>query len=272
MILRKVKKDYKRFSHIVLFVILFCAVFLLIIPLYKITYSSAKNRIYSQISSGAERVMEAVDSEMIMYHTIRSEMMSDARYIKMKNLREFENSAQYMYLKDFADFFIGRADMMNLNDNMFIFFKNNDVVISKNKIFDNFSVQPDSYLKIDGMEYGEFRDSIFSPGTAVSVRYINDVMLNGEPSPSIVVFYPVNLNIGQPPEGVMAGIYSADALLEQISGGYRDVFDYVAINDETVYSVSRRPNMSEAIVTMCTNADLRLTLVVSEKYLAGYAS
>ncbi|MBP3360670.1 MAG: AraC family transcriptional regulator [Clostridia bacterium] len=268
--MRKGKKDYGRFSHIVLFFILFCAVFLLIIPLYKISYSAAKDRIYSQISSEAQRVTEAIDSEMVMYHTIKMEMMSDARYIKMKNLKQFESSAQYIYLKDFADFFIGRAAMMNLNDNTFIFFRNNDTVISKDRIFDSFSAHADSYLKIDGMGYEDFRNSIFRAGTGVSVRYVNDVRLDGELSPSIVVFHPVNFNVGQPPEAVMIGIYSTDALFEQIGGGYREVFDYVAINDAVVYSGGSKPDLSEAVVTMCSNAELRLTLVISESYLGSY--
>lgn len=268
--MRAGKKGRGRFNHIVLFFILFCAVFLLIIPLYKISYKSAKDRIYSQISSEAERVTQAIDAEMIMYHTIKMEMMSDARYIKMKNLKLFESSAQYMYLKDFADFFTGRADMMNLNDNTFIFFRNNDVVISKDRIFDNFSVGADNYLTIDGMGYEDFRKSIFRGGTGVAVRYIKDVSLDGEPSPSIVVFHPVNLNSSQPPEAVMVGIYSADALFEQIGPGYREVFDYVAINDTVVHSGSGTPDMSEAIVTMCTNASLRLTLVISKSYLSSY--
>ena len=263
----------KRKTHLLLFCILFCAVFLLIIPLYKISYESIKNRIYGEISYQAEQIAESIDAEALMYHQLKTELHKDSRFSMMKNLRTFEDSSQYIILKNFADIFSSRVNMMQLSNYVYIFFKNNNTAVEKKSTFDNIVPIFNNYITMDDMNYDSFRKYIFNDSMTLSVHYTENMKLENENAPSIVIFQPIDPNIGQPPEAVIMGIYKADCLFTKIGGGnYKEVFDYVAVNDEVIYSADKKIDKSKDIVVACNNVGLTMDFVISEDYFKAYMS
>ena len=254
-----------------LFGALFFALLLLIIPLYRISYKSIATKVYSDVAYRTEEAANSVDSELIMLHEIKTDLRSNPQYSMIKSIDKFSSSSQYMILKNFSKEFMGRTGMLRASDDIYIFFKNNNIAVSKEMIFDDISGVFESYLSIDGMNYEEFRNTVFKVGTGIRAEYFENTVLQGEKSPSVVIFYPVDPHIGQSPEAVIAAIYKIDSLFGRMSGeDYKELLGYISVNDKIVYAPEKLPAKDEIIMEVCSNAELHISTAVSEKYLKKY--
>ena len=273
---RKRTEDSRESKHRInlrLFLILFGVSMLLVIPLYKISYESIRSRIRNEAQYGAERVCTALDNEAFMLHTIKEKFSSDSRYTMLKTMTEFDTAAQHIILKRFSDFYSDIVNMMQYNSEVFIFFKDNDAVCGKSKVFADIKPLFSQNISINGMDYGSFRNYIFNSNRDMTVKYVEDMELYGERQPSIIIIQPINMHIAVGPEAVVVGIYNVDSLFTRtVSADYRNIYDTITINDNTVYS-SGNENMDDfEIVTVGHNVDLRLSMMASEKYCREYMS
>lgn len=256
-----------------LFFVLAVALVLLIVPLYKITYDAIRNKVYGEIEYQAGQMADLIDSEIMMCHKIKMDFRNDPTYSMLKNMQNFDTSSQHIILKNFADDFSGKANMMPLNNYFYIFFNNNNVAVDKKNIFDNIEPIFDKYINIDNMDYKTFHASIFRTDLKTSVKYIDNIKLDEERKPSVVIFYPIDLHIGRPPETVIMTVYEMESLFGKIGmGNYRDIFSSISINDDVIYSDNKAADDRQPVTAMCKNIDLTISLKISEDYFSAYMS
>lgn len=105
-------KSKRTKEFLTLFLTLTAAILTLIVPLYKITYDSIKTRVYKETESQVTFLADMIDSEIMMCHKMKGNYRNDPTYSMLKNMNGFEASAQHIILKNFADDFSSKANMM----------------------------------------------------------------------------------------------------------------------------------------------------------------
>ena len=95
----------KKKSHVLIYCILFISILVLVGPLYAISYNTLKDQVLKDSQAAVNRGMSRLDMEIEVLQNIRLEMQNDTNFIRMKNLRSFEEVRQYIIFKDFANYF-----------------------------------------------------------------------------------------------------------------------------------------------------------------------
>ena len=89
----------KKKSHVLIYCILFISILVLVGPLYAISYNTLKDQVLKDSQAAVNRGMSCLDMEIEVLQNIRLEMQNDTNFIRMKNLRSFEEVRQYIILK-----------------------------------------------------------------------------------------------------------------------------------------------------------------------------
>lgn len=89
----------KKKSHVLIYCILFISILVLVGPLYAISYNTLKDQVLKDSQAAVNRGMSRLDMEIEVLQNIRLEMQNDTNFIRMKNLRSFEEVRQYIILK-----------------------------------------------------------------------------------------------------------------------------------------------------------------------------
>ncbi len=99
-------------------------------------------------------------------------------------------------------------------------------------------------------------------------RYVEDLYIDGEKQPSLVVSLSLSPSINQPEAVLFVWIYSIADLFEDMNlSNYQEIFEYVAFNDEIIFADGNEQNReSHQIVDGCKNINLKVTMDVSEQY------
>lgn len=272
---RSIKEYMKNLSNIsgkakktMICVLLFIILLLFAIPLYKISYDSIKTLVYSEVTEDIKRIADTIDNEIIMCDEIKNELRTDARYSIIKNTGAVDTLNKYSTLRDFSADFRGRANMMHSNDNVYIIFKNNNIAINKNDTFDNIEPYFSAYFNYDDMDYNEFRNAVFSPELSIRVKYAENLEIEGEKKPSLLIFHPVDSNIRKPPETIIFEIYTIDNLFGKVGGiDFREMLSSIEINDEAIYKSSKDVEKDDdKLIAICKNVGLKICVTVSDDY------
>lgn len=272
---RSIKKHIKELSNvggkakkIMIFGALFTVLLLFAIPLYKITYDSIKTLVYNEVTEDIKRIADTIDNEIIMCNEIKNELRTDARYSMIKNMDTVDTLNQYSTLRDFSADFRGRANMMHSNDNVYIIFRNNNVAINKNDTFDNIEPYFLTYFNQDNMEYNKFKSVVFRPELSIKVQYAENLEIDGEKKPSLLIFHPIDSNISKPPETMMFGIYTIDNLFGKIGGiDFHEMLSSIEINDEVIYNSSKgRGKDDDKLIAICKTVSLKIGVTVADDY------
>ena len=264
-------KSKRTKEFLTLFLTLTAAILTLIVPLYKITYDSIKTRVYKETESQVTFLADMIDSEIMMCHKMKGNFRNDPTYSMLKNMNGFDTSAQHIILKNFADDFSPKANMMPVNDYFYIFFNSNNVALDKQNTFDNIEPLFENYIKIDNMDYKQFRDYIFDADKGVTVKYFDNMEINGDKIDAIAVFYPVDMHIGLPPETVLMIVYNVESLFGKAGmTDYRETFCSVSLGGEVLYSNGGAESNTPVISAMCKNIDLIFNVKISDKYFDEY--
>ena len=104
-------------SHLLIYCILFMSILILVGPLYAISYNTFKDQVFKDSQAAVNRGMSRLDMEIGVLQNIRLEMQNNADFIRMKNLRSFEEVRQYIIFKDFADYFKAQTKSFVLASN-----------------------------------------------------------------------------------------------------------------------------------------------------------
>ena len=120
---------------------------------------------------------------------------------------------------------------------------------------------------MEGMDWNQFRNSLFEKKSEFDARYVEDLYIDGEKQPSLVVSLSLSPSINQP-EAVLVWIYSIADLFEDMNlSNYQEIFEYVAFNDEIIFADRNEQNReSHQIVDGCKNINLKVAMDVSEQY------
>ena len=86
----------KKKSHVLIYCILFISILVLVGPLYAISYNTLKDQVLKDSQAAVNRGMSRLDMEIEVLQNIRLEMQNDTNFIRMKNLRSFEEVRQYI--------------------------------------------------------------------------------------------------------------------------------------------------------------------------------
>ena len=199
---------------------------------------------------------------------IRLEMQNNSDFIRMKNLREFEEIRQYIIFKDFSDYFKAQTKSFVLASNSYIFFRNNNCVVSDKYQYDNMEPIFNEHIKLENMDWTQFRSSLFENSEEFSARYVENLYVDNEWQPSLIVKLSLSPSITQS-EAMLVLIYSIDDLFEDMSlNDYREIFDYISFNDKAILSAENNRETHQ-IVEGCKNIGLKVSLDISEQYFAG---
>jgi len=241
----------------------------LIVPLYLNTYKNIKQRIIQEYLSKMEMGIRRLDFEMEIYQTIKQKMSNDTHYIRLKNLEKFDSSKQYSYLMEFTEYYQGQIKWNTLMSDSYIFFRNNNVAVSNNYQFDNIEPFFQYYINLDGMNYSQFREKIFNEALEFHLEYKENLSLKEEETDAIVVYVPIRQYIKNPPDAVIICFYRIQDLFEHMGiSEYKQVFDYIALNDSIIYSNGKTP-IAKGDSLICSGQKMNLTfkMSISKKYL-----
>ncbi len=257
----------KRKSHLLIYCILFMSILILVGPLYAISYNTLKDQVLKDSQAAVNRGMSRLDMEIEVLQNIRLEMQNNADFIRMKNLRSFEEVRQYIIFKDFADYFKAQTKTFVLASNAYIFFQSNNCVVSDKYQYDNMESIFNEHIRMEGMDWNQFRKSLFDKKSEFAARYVEDLYIDGEQQPSLVVSLSLSPSINQP-KAVLVWMYSIADLFEDMNlGEYRDIFEYVAFNDEIIFENGNEQNReTHQIVEGCKNINLKVEMDISEQY------
>ena len=111
-----------------------------------------------------------MDMEIEVLQNIRLEMQNDTNFIRMKNLRSFEEVRQYI-LKDFANYFKAQTKTFVLASDAYIFFRSNNCVVSDKYQYDNMESIFNEHIIMEGMDWNQFRNSLFEKKSKFDARY-----------------------------------------------------------------------------------------------------
>ncbi len=257
-----------RKSHLLAYCALLAAIVILVGPLYAISYNTLKEQVFKDSQAAVSRGMSRLDMEIEILQNIRLEMQSNSDFIRMKNLREFEEIRQYIIFKDFSDYFKAQTKSFVLASNSYIFFRNNNCVVSDKYQYDNMEPIFNEHIKMENMDWTQFRSSLFENREEFSARYVENLYIDNEWQPSLIVKLSLSPSITQS-EAMLVLIYSIDDLFEDMSlNDYREIFDYISFNDKTVLSAENNRETHQ-IVEGCKNIGLKASLDISERYFAG---
>ncbi len=129
-------------------------------PLYAISYNTLKDQVLKDSQAAVNRGMSRLDMEIEVLQNIRLEMQNDTNFIRMKNLRSFEEVRQYIIFKDFANYFKAQTKHSCLLP-MPIFFRSNNCVLSDKYQYDNMESIFNEHIIMEGMDWNQFRNSLF---------------------------------------------------------------------------------------------------------------
>jgi hypothetical protein len=257
----------KKKSHVLIYCILFISILVLVGPLYAISYNTLKDQVLKDSQAAVNRGMSCLDMEIEVLQNIRLEMQNDTNFIRMKNLRSFEEVRQYIIFKDFANYFKAQTKTFVLASDAYIFFRSNNCVVSDKYQYDNMESIFNEHIIMEGMDWNQFRNSLFEKKSEFDARYVEDLYIDGEQQPSLVVSLSLSPSINQP-EAVLVWIYSIADLFEDMNlSNYQEIFEYVAFNDEIIFADRNEQNReSHQIVDGCKNINLKVAMDVSEQY------
>lgn len=257
----------KKKSHVLIYCILFISILVLVGPLYAISYNTLKDQVLKDSQAAVNRGMSCLDMEIEVLQNIRLEMQNDTNFIRMKNLRSFEEVRQYIIFKDFANYFKAQTKTFVLASDAYIFFRSNNCVVSDKYQYDNMESIFNEHIIMEGMDWNQFRNSLFEKKSEFDARYVEDLYIDGEKQPSLVVSLSLSPSINQP-EAVLVWIYSIADLFEDMNlSNYQEIFEYVAFNDEIIFADRNEQNReSHQIVDGCKNINLKVAMDVSEQY------
>ena len=118
----KFRGDKKK-SHVLIYCILFISILALVGPLYAISYDTLKkNQVLKDSQAAVNRGVSRSDMEIEVLQKVRLEMQNDTNFIRMKNLRSFEEVRQYIIFKDFANYFKAQTKTFVLASDAYPFF------------------------------------------------------------------------------------------------------------------------------------------------------
>ena len=141
-----------RKSHLLAYCALLAAIVILVGPLYAISYNTLKEQVFKDSQAAVSRGMSRLDMEIEILQNIRLEMQNNSDFIRMKNLREFEEIRQYIIFKDFSDYFKAQTKSFVLASNSYIFFRNNNCVVSDKYQYDNMEPIFNEHIKMENMD------------------------------------------------------------------------------------------------------------------------
>lgn len=253
-------------SHLLIYCVLFMAILILIGPLYAISHNTLKDQVLKDSQAAVSRGMSRLDMEIEVLQNIRLEMQNTSEFIRMKNLSSFEEVRQYIIFKDFADYFKTQTKTFVLASNSYVFFRNNSCVVSDKYQYDNMEPIFNEHIRMEDMDWKQFRASLFENEEEFSARYVEDLYVDGEYQPSLVVSLSLSPSISQS-EAMLVWIYSIDDLFEDMNlSDYQEVFDYISFNDKAIFTKNNKPNQEHQIVEGCKNISLKVAMDISEQY------
>ena len=142
-----------------------------------------------------------------------------------------------------------------------------EIEVLQNIRLENMESIFNEHIIMEGMDWNQFRNSLFEKKSEFDARYVEDLYIDGEKQPSLVVSLSLSPSINQP-EAVLVWIYSIADLFEDMNlSNYQEIFEYVAFNDEIIFADGNEQNReSHQIVDGCKNINLKVTMDVSEQY------
>ena len=162
----------KKKSHVLIYCILFISILVLVGPLYAISYNTLKDQVLKDSQAAVNRGMSRLDMEIEVLQNIRLEMQNDTNFIRMKNLRSFEEVRQYIIFKDFANYFKAQTKTFVLASDAYIFFRSNNCVVSDKYQYDNMESIFNEHIIMEGMDWNQFRNSLFEKKSEFDARYV----------------------------------------------------------------------------------------------------
>ena len=106
-----------------------------------------------------------------------------------------------------------------LASDAYIFFRSNNCVVSDKYQYDNMESIFNEHIIMEGMDWNQFRNSLFEKKSEFDARYVEDLYIDGEKQPSLVVSLSLSPSINQP-EAVLVWIYSIADLFEDMNLSY----------------------------------------------------
>lgn len=254
-----------RKSHLLIYCVLFMAILILVGPLYAISYNTLKDQVLKDSQAAVSRGMSRLDMEIEILQNIRLEMQNNPDFIRMKNLSSFEEVRQYIIFKDFADYFKAQTKTFVLASNSYIFFRNNNCVVSDKYQYDNMEPIFNEHIRMENMDWAQFRSNLFENEEEFSARYVEDLYVDNEYQPSLIVSLSLSPSISRS-EAMLVWIYSIDDLFEDMNlSNYREIFDYISFNDKAILTAGNNKGNYQ-IVEGCKNINLKVAMNISEQY------
>ena len=261
---------HKMNKKIVMFFIILIAIAALVIPLYCISYNAVNERINSDVKYRMQFIVDSIESEEMIRYRIAHDLAKDTKYIHFKNLQSFDEVKQHIVLKNFYDLYKKRVDIFSYSTDTFLFVRNTDTVISRNRMFYNMKDSFDNLMSFNSMSYEEFKKYIFSIKNGFNQILFKNASVDGEKGNYIISIQPVEQRIGGEPISVIMSIYSLDDMFTKIyDSDYEDVFEYFAVNNDTVLG-KETMNSDSVSVAYSSSIGLKLSYAVSEAYSIKY--
>lgn len=132
------------------------------VPIYLQSYQEVKNGVISDTRLSVEYGLNQLQNELNTYYAILDSLKSSREYKWMIDMTDVSHSGDYVHMASLQKYYKDLLLSSFIQEDTFIMFAQNDVVLSKYATFNDMEDFYGSILEFDGLTYDEMREMFFS--------------------------------------------------------------------------------------------------------------
>lgn len=243
------------------------------IPIYIQSYHSVKKSIISDTYSSVENGMQLLLNDTNTYSAIIDSLQKSVEYNRIADLSGEPKNSDYVKMASLQRYYRDMLLSSVIQDNAFIMFSKNDVVLSKYSVFSDMKNFYGPIWQIEGLSYEEMRERFFEK------RYYGEFLSNmvfcktdENKKCDIVFVYTVSDTEKKSGGGVIFSVYDSDKILSLL--GLNQIAESGRVRlinnlGEEIVDINNQASAKESgadIVCTAPNSSVTIEVTISDEF------
>jgi len=264
----KILNEYK--DKMIIYAIIVIVFFILLLPVYFSTLKLVKTNITDDITMSVASGFKQFDAEIDGIKNLCVKLNTNYDFLYIKKLEEISYQKDFVYIRNFSDFYKNVIGLNNIIIDSVVFLKKNHLAFSKEYIFDNPERDISELMSINDMSFEELKKFAFDHSDD-QLMYLENFKNKYSSLPSILYITSMTQKLFKNEDAVMLNIIDMNRLLEVM--GLLEIKNEIGLKFQdktgnTVYADERWRPKTENITFQSLKTGLKVNVYIPNKYIS----
>jgi len=219
--------------------------------------------------------LQMLENEIDIHNSILQRLILSKEYQFVKNTVKLSRPDDYLYLDSLKNFYNGLCAPLKLHQDSFIMFKNNEIVLSKTRIYDNGRNSYGAIWRFEDYSYQEIKDKFLSKkyyGEFLKSYNFHDLVLGK--NFDLVYVNTISSDFDNNPNVVFFSIYDSTKIVELCGLSKIAQVGMISIkniNDEELFHINNYGDFNAVpdITCVSKNSKLKVSVAIPKSYYSA---